>query len=95
MERLERQIHSATANGTKLIRLVHGYGSTGVGGKIKDKVAARLLQLLQKNKIKNYVEGELYSDCTNAGSDLLSRYSKLRSSICSDRENPGITFIEL
>ena len=95
LERLERELRQAKASGTKLLRLVHGYGSTGTGGKIKDRLNKRLPQLLHQNKIKNYVEGELYSDRTNAGSDLLSRYSKLRSSLRSDSENPGITFVEL
>jgi hypothetical protein len=95
LERLERELRQAKTNGAKLLRIVHGYGSSGVGGKIKGRLTKRLPQLLHQNKIQNYVEGEGYSDRTNAGNDLLSRYPKLRSSLHSDSENPGITFVEL
>ena len=95
LERFERELRYAKANGAKLIRIVHGYGSSGVGGKIKSRLVKRLPQLLHQNKIQNYVEGEEYSSRTNAGNDLLSRYPNLRSSLRSDSENPGITFVEV
>ena len=95
LERFERELRHAKANGAKLLRLVHGYGSTGTGGKIKARLSKLLPQLLHQNKIRNYVEGERYSNFSNAGNDLLSRYPKLRSSLRSDNENPGITFVEV
>lgn len=95
IHRMERELRSAKLDRVKLIRIIHGYGSTGSGGKIKDRISKRLPSLLQQNKIRNYLEGEEYSDRTSAGNDLLSRYPKLRSSLRTDCENPGITFVEL
>ena len=92
---LDREIASARMKGIRLIRLVHGWGSSGEGGAIRAAVASHLSSLLRNRKVASFTPGEDYSEYTNAGRRLMAKYPSLRSSLRKDRENPGITFVEL
>ena len=47
-----------TKNSDKVIKIIHGYGSHGVGGSIKTKVRDLLKSKVQKKEIKAYIPGE-------------------------------------
>lgn len=93
--KLKRELKEAKAERRKLVRLIHGYGSSGVGGEIRVGVRKQLQAMLKVKKILSFVPGDGYSKHTNAGIGLLSRHPTLRSSLRTDAENPGITFVEL
>ncbi len=93
--KLDREIAAAKMKQIRLIRVIHGWGSSGSGGAIKMAVAAHLQGLLRQRTIRSFTPGDGYSDYTNAGRDLLSAYPSLRASLRTDRENPGITFVEV
>lgn len=95
ISRLKRELREAKAERRKLVRIIHGYGSTGVGGEIRLAVRKHLQSMATVGKIKNVVPGDDYSDRTNAGEALLGRHHGLRSSLRTDSHNPGITFVEL
>ena len=94
VRKLERAINAARGS-AKVVRIIHGWGSTGTGGKIKTDVHHRMESLRCTGKVKQFVPGENYSETTNAGRDLLRRFSDLKKTLQSDRANPGISFIEL
>jgi hypothetical protein len=58
-------------------------------------VRRQLRALQAKGFIRTFVAGEDYSEFTESGRGLLARYPSLRASFRSDRENPGITMVEL
>lgn len=93
--KMEREIHQGRQHGAKVLRIIHGWGSSGTGGKIKLEVHRRLEVLHRKGAIKNYVPGENYSELTNAGRDLLQRHPGIRKTLTSDRNNLGISLVEL
>ncbi len=93
--RLKIKISEARLNGIGLIRIIHGWGSSGEGGRIKEALPAHLDGLKRRRVIRNYIPGEQYSNTMPQGRHLLSRYPELKTTIRSDRRNPGITFIEL
>lgn len=78
-----------------MVRIVHGYGSTGVGGEIRVAVRRQLQAMLAAKKIMSFLPGDDYSERTNAGSALISRHYALRTSLKTDKNNPGITFVEM
>ncbi|NJD11356.1 MAG: hypothetical protein FIB01_13270 [Gemmatimonadetes bacterium] len=80
---------------TRVVKVVHGYGSTGKGGALAPAVRRELRALLAKGWIRGFVPGEEYSEFGAGGRALLERYPSLRGSFRSDRENPGITMVEL
>jgi len=95
MEKLRRELVSERQRGVRVIKLVHGYGSNGTGGSIKIAVRRDLVGLKKRKMIRDFLPGEEYSKETNKGSCLLRAYPGLRSSLRSDTQNRGITFVEL
>jgi hypothetical protein len=95
LERLERDLREARACGAKLVRIIHGYGSSGRGGKIRDAVRRELGRKLARGEVKAVTPGENYSSTTNAGRDLLSRFRELQSTERSDSNNLGLTIVEV
>lgn len=93
--RLERELAAARRMGVRLVRIIHGWGSSGKGGKLRAACRAFLQRELQAKHVKAVVHGEDYSCTTIAGRNLLSRFKQLNGSERSDSRNPGITFVEL
>ena len=95
LERFRRRLREASASGAKVLKVIHGYGSTGRGGKIRDAVRRELGRMLARGEVASVVPGEEYSSATLAGRDLLERFKELKATERSDSMNPGITLIEL
>ena len=95
LERFRRRLSEASASGAKVLKVIHGYGSTGRGGKIRDAVRRELGRMLARGEVGAVVHGEEYSSATLAGRDLLSRFKELKATERSDSMNHGITLLEL
>jgi len=91
---MRREISDARACRVKVLKLVHGYGSTGTGGKIKQAVQVELASMHLQGQIRMYVVGDDYA-VSVAGQELRARYPELLRSRRQDFENRGITFVEL
>ncbi|BFN38032.1 Smr/MutS family protein [Fidelibacter multiformis] len=89
--RLERELNFAKSAGVLLIRIIHGYGSSGVGGDIRNACQRYLREAYQKGNIKRFIPGELLRISTKQGHVILTRYPELKN----DKKNRGITIIEL
>ena len=95
LRRLETQLDRARRDGVRVVRVIHGWGSsTGGGGRIR--VAARdwLRRQLDARRIRSLHFGDHHTHTTPQGRDFLRRHPALRSTERADRENPGITFVE-
>jgi hypothetical protein len=95
LERLERDLREARACEAKVVRVIHGYGSSGRGGKIRDAVRRELGRKLARGEVKDVTPGENYSSTTNAGRDLLSRFRELQPTERSDSNNPRLSIVEI
>ena len=58
LQRLEREIAVARRENHTLLKIVHGYGSTGVGGDIRIAVQKRLQELATAGEIRGCIFGE-------------------------------------
>lgn len=92
---LERELGAARMQGTRVIRVIHGWGSTGSGGRIRDAVRSRLANHRRDGRISRYVSGEDFPDGTSEARALMNGYPALRQSLRTDTGNPGITFVEV
>ena len=92
MLRLDRELDAALAGGAKVVRIIHGWGSSGKGGGIRDEARRRLTVLLRNRRIGLIVHGEDVGAQTVAGRQLFARAPGLRETR-SDHANPGITFV--
>ena len=59
---IDEEIKYSRAIGNKVIVVIHGYGSHGQGGAIKDEVKKYLPELKRKKVITEYVLGEMWCD---------------------------------
>ena len=95
VRQLELSLTALRGTRTRVVKVVHGYGSTGKGGAIAPAVRRHLRTLQSRGWIRGFVPGEDYSEFTEAGRGLLARHPSLKGTFRSDRENRGITMVEL
>jgi hypothetical protein len=95
LQRLERELSLAQKEKTTLLKLIHGYGSTGAGGDIRIAVQKRLLQMMQDGQIRACIFGENWSQSDDTAWKLLQSHPELKSDSDVGRRNQGITIVLL
>jgi hypothetical protein len=93
--RLDREIATARQEGTALLKIIHGYGSRGIGGDIRVAVQARLCELSAAGQIGGCIFGENWSKSDEATWRLLQASAKLKQDHDLERRNRGITVVVL
>ena len=78
LQRLEREIAVARQKHS-LLKVVHGYGSSGVGGDIRIAVQRRLHDLAEGGQIRDCIFGENWSKSDEATWRLLRAQPELKS----------------
>ena len=95
IKRLETEIRAAQLQGVRVLSLIHGYGSSGRGGAIREAVRARLAFLEQQQTVESVIPGEAFEGRSSRGKQLLRRYPFLRGHHDLNRANPGVTVVLL
>ena len=93
--RLDRELALARQQKLTLLKLVHGYGSKGVGGDIKIAVQARLQEFIREGQIRGCVYGENWSTSDELTWKLLQSNPALKQDEHLGRQNRGITIVWL
>jgi hypothetical protein len=93
LQRLDRELASARQEKAKVLKLVHGYGSTGEGGDIRIAVQKRLMEMAQNGQIRACIFGENWSKSDEQTWRLLQSHSELKSDSDLGRRNRGITIV--
>ena len=89
--RLIAELGRARASGAKAVKLIHGYGSSGVGGKLKIGVRQFLSTKKRQNKIQTFVAGEEWDIFDEESRRLLADCPDLAKDPALVRSNPAIT----
>jgi hypothetical protein len=95
LQRLDREIALARQQKHSLLKVIHGYGSTGAGGDIRIAVQRRLYELAEAGQIRECIFGENWSKADEATWRLLQAQSDLKSDLDLGRRNHGITVVLL
>ncbi len=95
LRRMDRELALARQEKAKLLKLIHGYGSTGAGGDIRIAVQKRLLEMTQNGQIRGCIFGENWSQSDDAAWKLLQLQPELKSDSDLGRRNRGITIVLL
>lgn len=75
------------------IKIIHGYGSKGVGGAIREAVRTALQTKLSRGEIQAMIPGEAFL-VPMGYADQIHRYkSLLQGDVDAKRGNDGITFV--
>lgn len=91
---LEIEIEVARREGCYAMKIIHGYGSHGVGGEIKKALKYWLMNAKKKGFIQDYVKGEQWT-----ANEKADKIKKICPEVLGDPElyfsNSGITVILL
>jgi hypothetical protein len=93
--RLHAEIGIAQKQGLKVLKLIHGYGSHGVGGELRLALQATLRQLAEKGHIRDCIYGENWRQSDARSWELLKRMPELKDDTDLGRNNRGITLVLL
>ena len=76
-----------------IIKIIHGYGSSGKGGAIRTAIRQKLEEYVYLGKIKTFIPGEAFTAMMGYA-DLIFKY---KNELKGDRDyhhgNDGITFV--
>jgi hypothetical protein len=91
--RLVEGLKRLAGEGVTFVRVVHGYGSKGVGGKIRHAIVPTLRRLQSEGVIRVFIPGEHWKP-GNAEADRLVRATRgLREDPDFGGSNKGITIV--
>jgi len=95
LSRLDSELAKARKEGCDLIKLIHGYGSTGAGGDIRIAVQRKLRHMSDQGQIRGFIFGEDWSKSDELTWKLLNDHAELKQDRDLGKRNRGITVVVL
>ena len=95
IKRVTYNIRNGREWGAGAIKIIHGYGSTGSGGKIRTATRRYLAEQKRRGLIRDYVPGEEFTIFNSATIKAFDSCGELRGDKDLERSNNGITIIVL
>jgi hypothetical protein len=93
--RLDRALIAARADKVPILKLIHGYGSSGVGGRLREEVWKALDRFKRNGFISDFIPGEDFRTSNEASWALLKRDRTIKADRDFGRLNRGITIVVL
>ena len=93
--RLLAEMESARREGIRVLKVIHGWGSSGAGGKLGPAIRRSLRLRVKEGQALLVVPGERFSSDALEGRELARRHPSVRGDRDFNRANPGITVVEL
>lgn len=95
VRRVTYAIRNGKSLGAAAVKIIHGYGSTGKGGRIRTETRRYLADQKRRGLIRDYLPGEDFSIFSAATRDAFLLCDDLRRDRDLDRSNNGITIVVL
>ena len=95
VSRMNMGLQEMRVSQEKLVKLIHGYGSTGTGGKIRTGVRSELAAMKRKKLIRDFIPGEDFGPLDAASRKLAESSTTIPRDPDWGRMNPGITIVVL
>ena len=95
MQHLDRELARARQTGCGVVKLVHGYGSTGAGGEIRIAAQRRLVEMAGRGEIRACIFGESWAKSDEQSWALIIARPELKHDHDLGRRNQGITIVVL
>ena len=93
--RLDHELHLARQQGTALLKVIHGYGSSGVGGELRSAIQKSLAERAATRQIRAFIAGEDWRVSDQQTWELLQRRPQLKQDADLGRRNLGISVVVL
>jgi hypothetical protein len=95
LSRLEQELAWARRDQCALLKIIHGYGSSGTGGDIRIAVQRRLRELEEAGAIPACIFGEDWATSDSQTWSLIKSHPTLKNDPDLGRRNRGITIVML
>ena len=95
LKQLEFFIASTRVAKGRVIKIIHGYGSSGKGGKIRTAVRKMLKEYKDSSRLTLFIKGENFSIFDASTRYLIEKFPQTSKDPDLDRANPGITYVML
>jgi len=95
LAQLSQSLRTAKANGAHVVKLIHGYGSSGKGGSIRSAARRELEERKRRGQIVSYIPGEDFSPFSEDARQAVYRCPELAKDRDYSRTNHGITIVIL
>ena len=95
ISRMNMDLQELRVSQEKLVKLIHGYGSTGTGGKIRTGVRGELAAMKRKKLIRDFIPGEDFGPLDAASRKLAESSTTIPRDPDWGQMNPGITIVVL
>jgi hypothetical protein len=93
--RLEHELHVAREAKVTTLKVIHGYGSSGVGGALRVAIQKRLFELQQSGELRAVIYGEDWRVGNEVAWKWLERYPEWKKDSDLGRGNRGISIVLL
>jgi hypothetical protein len=93
--RLDHALAAAKGEGQGVIKLIHGYGSSGTGGEIRIAVQRHLREMTDSGQIRGCILGEDWVVSNEQTWKIIKTHPELKGDRDLGGKNPGITIVLL
>ena len=93
MNTLNNRIYAERATGAKLVKIIHGYVSTGKCGTIRKVCRQKLLEYRRRGMIKDICPGENLGPFSEDGRRFAEKCPEIRRDSDWGMNNNGITIV--
>jgi len=93
--RMNYELELARREGYKAVKLIHGYGSSGVGGSLRTELQKTLHKAAREKTIRTFVPGENWRISDETTWELLKRFPEWKKDSDLGRGNRGISVVAL
>lgn len=93
--RMQHELQTAQKQGYAAVKLVHGYGSSGVGGALRIELQKELQRMAKAGSIRAFIAGENWRISDETTWPLLQRYPEWKQDSDLGRNNKGISMVML
>jgi hypothetical protein len=95
LQHLDRELARARQTGCGVLKLIHGYGSSGAGGEIRIAAQRRLTEMASRGEIRACIFGEDWAKSDERAWGLINARPELKQDTDLGRHNLGITIVVL
>ena len=95
VSRMNIRLQEMRCSGVRVVKLIHGYGSSGTGGRIRIGVRRELAVMKKRKMIRDYIPGENFGPFDEGSRRLAEQNRALTADPDYGRANHGITIVVL
>jgi Smr domain. len=92
---MQHELQIARQQGYAAVKLIHGYGSSGVGGSLRIELQKELQRMTSAGTVRSFIAGEDWRISDEKTWELLKRYPEWKRDSDLGKANKGISIVLL